>query len=129
MAVGARLGDVSSDRIDISGLRLAALIGALPHEREARQPLQIDLSIHADLARAGKSDALDHTVHYGDVCDAVVALVETSEFILLERMAQAIADLVLRFPLVAGVDVKVTKLRPPIAATVDNTSVSITRIK
>ena len=63
MAAGARLGDVSSDRIDISGLRLAALIGALPHEREARQPLQIDLSIHADLARAGKSDALEHTVH------------------------------------------------------------------
>jgi dihydroneopterin aldolase len=44
-------------------------------------------------------------------------------------MAQAIADLVLRFPLVAGVDVKVTKLRPPIAATVENTSVSITRTK
>ena len=120
---------MTTDRIDIAGLRTTALIGAMAHEREARQPLQIDLSIHADLSRAGKTDALGDTVHYGEVCDSVVALINKSEFVLLERLAQAIADLVLNFPLVVGVDVKVTKLRPPIAATVENTSVSITRTK
>ena len=120
---------MSSDRVHIAGLRTTALIGALPHEREARQPLQIDLSIHADLARAGSTDDLNDTIHYGDVCDAVIHLIDKSSFVLLERLAQAIADLVLGFPHVEGVDVTVTKLRPPIAATVDNTAVSITRVK
>ena len=129
MGAGARLDDVTTDRIEIAGLRTTALIGAMAHEREARQPLQIDLSIHADLSRAGKSDDLSQTVHYGEVCDQVIALIDRSEFVLLERLAQAIADLVLGFALVEGVDVKVTKLRPPIAATVENTAVSITRTK
>ena len=120
---------MTTDRIEIAGLRTTALIGAMAHEREARQPLQIDLSIHADLSRAGESDDLNQTVHYGEVCDQVLALIDRSDFILLERLAQAIADLVLGFKLVEGVDVKVTKLRPPIAATVDNTAVAITRTK
>ncbi len=118
---------MGNDRIEISALQTTALIGVLPHERDARQPLQVDLSIDVDLSRAGESDDLNHTVDYGAVCDQVVALIETSEFLLLERLAEAIAQLVLTFANVEGVEVRVTKLRPPIAAIVDTTAVVVTR--
>ena len=44
------------DRIRIDDLRLMAVIGALPHEREAAQPLRVDLAIGLDLSDAGRTD-------------------------------------------------------------------------
>ena len=41
------------DRIDINGLRVMAVVGALHHERLAAQPLEIDLSLEVDLHDAG----------------------------------------------------------------------------
>jgi dihydroneopterin aldolase len=64
-----------SDRIDITGLRVTTIVGALPHERVSAQPLQIDLRLEVDLTDAGSSDELGDTVNYGAVADEVAALV------------------------------------------------------
>lgn len=116
-----------SDRIEINGLRVTAVVGALEHERQAAQPLQIDLSLDVDLHDAGRSDELSETVHYGDVTEQVARLVTESKDILLERLAERIAETVLRFDRVDAVDVTVTKLRPPIPAVVENTAVRVHR--
>jgi len=116
-----------TDQIEISALRVVAIVGALPHEREIAQPLQIDLTLDVDLADAGRSDDLDDTVHYGLVADQVIALVQESKDTLLERLAARIADEVLTFDRVEAVSVLVTKLRPPIAADAASTAVRIHR--
>lgn len=118
-----------SDRIDISGLRAITIVGALPHEREIPQPLQIDLSLEVDLRDAGGSDELGDTVHYGLVADRVVAVVEESKDILLERLVARIADEVLSFDRVDAIEVELTKLRPPLAVDASTTSVRIRRTR
>jgi len=115
------------DRILIDDLRVMTVIGALPHEREAAQPIRIDLSIGLDLRNAGRSDELNDTVHYGLVCERVAEMARDSKDILLERLAAKVADVVLEFDLVELVDVKLTKLRPPIPEEVQSTSVTLTR--
>jgi dihydroneopterin aldolase/2-amino-4-hydroxy-6-hydroxymethyldihydropteridine diphosphokinase len=115
------------DRVLIDDLRVLTVIGALPHERETAQPLRIDLSIGLDLRNAGLSDELNDTVHYGLVCERVAEMCRDSKDILLERLAAKIADVVLEFDLVEVVDVRLTKLRPPIPEEVQSTSVAITR--
>jgi len=117
------------DRIDISGLRAVTIVGALAHEREIPQPLQIDLSLDVDLRDAGRTDELGDTVHYGLVADRVIAAVEESKDILLERLVARIADEVLSFDRVDAVDVELTKLRPPIAVDATSTSVRIRRTR
>jgi dihydroneopterin aldolase/2-amino-4-hydroxy-6-hydroxymethyldihydropteridine diphosphokinase len=117
------------DRILIDDLRVLALIGALPHEREAKQPLRVDLSIGVDLRDAGRTDELDDTVHYGLVAERVVELAEESKHILLERLAADIADTVLAFDRVEEVDVTVTKLRPPVPTPVQSTAVRMVRTR
>ncbi|HUF99764.1 MAG TPA: 2-amino-4-hydroxy-6-hydroxymethyldihydropteridine diphosphokinase [Ilumatobacter sp.] len=117
------------DRILIDDLRVLTVIGALPHEREAAQPLRIDLSIGLDLRDAGASDDLDATVHYGLVAERVVQAAEQSKHILLERLAAEIADIVLAFDRVEEVDVLVTKLRPPVPAAVASTAVRMVRTR
>jgi dihydroneopterin aldolase/2-amino-4-hydroxy-6-hydroxymethyldihydropteridine diphosphokinase len=116
-----------TDQIRISELRAMAVVGALPHEREAAQPLQIDLVLDVDLHDAGRSDELGETVHYGLVADQVSALVTESKDVLLERLATRIADEVLTFGRVEAVEVELTKLRPPIAVDAATTSVKIRR--
>jgi dihydroneopterin aldolase/2-amino-4-hydroxy-6-hydroxymethyldihydropteridine diphosphokinase len=116
-----------ADQIEINGLRAVTIVGALPHEREIAQPLQIDLAFEVDLRDAGRSDELGDTVHYGLVADRVVAVVEESKDILLERLVSRIADEVLSFDRVEAVDVKLTKIRPPLAVDAVDTAVRIRR--
>lgn len=115
------------DRILIDDLRVLTLIGALPHEREAAQPLRIDLSIGLDLRDAGRSDELDDTVNYGLVAERVSQVAADSKYILLERLAAEVADVVLGFDRVEEVDLTITKLRPPVPTPVESTAVRMIR--
>lgn len=115
------------DRILITNLRATTVIGVLPHERETPQPLQIDVSIGADLGDAGRTDELSDTVDYGLVASKIADLASSASFILLERFAAAVADIVLGFDRVTEVDVTVTKLRPPVGTMVDSTAVRMIR--
>ncbi|MFZ4720100.1 MAG: 2-amino-4-hydroxy-6-hydroxymethyldihydropteridine diphosphokinase [Ilumatobacteraceae bacterium] len=117
------------DRILIDDLRVTTIIGALPHEREIAQPLRFDLSIGVDLHQAGLTDELNDTVHYGLVCERIVEMARESKDILLERLAAKAADVVLEFDLVEQVEVRLTKLRPPLPEDVQSTSVVITRTR
>ena len=111
------------DRIEINGLMVTTVVGALPHEREIAQPLRVDLSLVVDLHDAGRSDELGDTVHYGEVTDRVAAVVRENKDVLLERLADRIAEVVVGFDRVEAVELTVTKLRPPIAEHVETTAV------
>lgn len=115
------------DRIDINGLRVMAVVGVLPHEREAAQPLQIDLSLQVDLHDAGHSDDLGDTANYGAVSEAVAAVVRESKDLLLERLAARVAEVALGFDRVEQVTATITKLRPPIPEDVASTAITVTR--
>jgi len=117
----------TTDRIELRGLVLSAVCGALPEERERAQPLEIDLDVVADLSVAGGSDALDDTLDYGAITAAVEEVVTTSRPILLERLAQSIADVVLADARAVAVTVTVRKLRPPVPQVLATSGVRITR--
>ncbi|MDD3118410.1 MAG: dihydroneopterin aldolase [Victivallales bacterium] len=97
------------DKIIIRDFTVAAVIGTFPEERQRRRPLLINLELSCDLAPAGRSDRLEDTVDYYALREKIAALVETSEFFLIERLAQAVAELCLAEPRVARVAVTVDK--------------------
>jgi len=116
------------DRIELRGLQLIGICGALPEERERAQPLEIDLDVITDLAPSGVSDALDDTVDYGALCDAVAAHVAAGTPQLLEHLAAGIADVVLDLdPRITAVEVGVRKLRPPVPHALATSGVRIVR--
>lgn len=118
-----------TDQIHITALRAVTIVGALPHERQIPQPLQIDLILDIDLSDAGVSDDLGDTVHYGEVADRVVAAVQENRDVLLERLAARVVGVVLDFERVQRVDVLLTKLRPPIAVDAATTAVRLSRTR
>lgn len=118
-----------SDRIDINGLRVTSIVGALPHEREIPQPLQVDLSLEVDLTDAGRTDELGDTVDYGAVADHVLGVISERKDVLLERLAAAVTEEVFAYDRVDAVEVTLTKLRPPIAVDAASTAVRLRRTR
>ena len=118
---------MARDHIYVNGLRLMALVGVLPHEREGEQPVQVDIDLEVDLAEAGLTDNLVDTANYGAIAEAVSEVVRISSDVLLERLVARIAERCLQFDHVEVADVRLTKLRPPIAENLDSTAVRIVR--
>lgn len=116
------------DVIELRGLRLAGIVGVLPHERTQAQPLEIDLDVGLDLAPAGASDDLADTVDYGALCASTEQIVASTGYALLEALAERIAETVLDHDeRIATVTVAVRKLRPPVAQHLDTSGVRLTR--
>jgi FolB domain-containing protein len=115
------------DVIELRGLRVSGICGALPEERERPQPLEIDLDVVADLRPAGLSDNLDDTVDYGALAAGVEFVVHDGRPQLLERLAESIAQLALIDPRIQQVTVAVRKLRPPVPQLLATSGVRITR--
>ncbi|NLF31482.1 MAG: dihydroneopterin aldolase [Planctomycetes bacterium] len=103
------MSPLPNDRIHIRDLALRCIIGVYPEERHAAQEVVINITLWADLARAGRSDDLADTVDYKAVKNAVVAMVEASRFQLLEALAEKVAGICLAAEGVAAAGVLVEK--------------------
>jgi dihydroneopterin aldolase/D-erythro-7,8-dihydroneopterin triphosphate epimerase len=97
------------DKITIREIALRCIIGIYPEERREKQDVIITITLHADLRRAAETDNVADTVDYKAVKKAVVNLVEGSSFMLVEALAQAVADKCLSFDGVQEADVVVEK--------------------
>ncbi len=114
-----------ADRIQIEGLRFYAIIGINEWERIARQLIVIDLTLHADLSSAARSDSIEDTVNYRTISRRVQDVVENSEFGLIEKLADAVARACLEDPRVQKVDVHLRK--PGALRFADSVGLDITR--
>jgi 7,8-dihydroneopterin aldolase/epimerase/oxygenase len=83
------------DIIYLKDLKAECVIGVWDWERRIRQRVTINLEMGADIARAAASDRLDDTLNYKAVAKRVIAYVESSEFQLIETLAERIAGLLL----------------------------------
>ena len=109
----------------IKGLRELGVHGVLPEEQTRPQPFEVDVELTVDLTTAGDSDALDDTVDYSAVAEAISRVVRSERYQLLERLATRIAEVCAVDERVTAVAVTVRKLHPPVRAMVDHVAVSI----
>jgi D-erythro-7,8-dihydroneopterin triphosphate epimerase len=98
-----------SDRILIKNLLVRGILGIKQEEREKLQDILINLELVADLRPAGLSDAIDDAVNYRSVTKDVIALVETSRFHTVEKLATEIARLAVTDYPVREITVRVEK--------------------
>ncbi len=83
------------DIIFIRELRIDTVIGIYDWERRIRQTISLDLELGADTRQAAASDHIDDTLSYKDVAKRVSAHVSGSEFLLLEALAESVAELLM----------------------------------
>ena len=106
-------GDTAGDLLFLEGLEVPCRVGCTDPERATPQSLRVDMRLFcASLRDAAIADDLERTVDYrlaGDLIDAV----QGKEYLLIERVAEELAQVALRNPLVDRVTVSVKK-RPPV---------------
>jgi FolB domain-containing protein len=83
----------SRDKIVIRDLLLRGIIGINDWEREKKQDILVNLTVWTDIRKAGDSDDVGDTLNYRTLTKAVIGMVESSSFYLVEALATAIARL------------------------------------
>jgi FolB domain-containing protein len=101
--------DTPLDAIHVRDLLARCIVGVNDDERTSPQDVVVNLTLYADLRRAGASDDLRDTVDYQAVKKEVLAAVEASSYLLLERLAERVAEVCLAHGDVRRVRVLVEK--------------------
>lgn len=87
------------DIIFLRGLKIETIIGIYDWERRIRQTILLDLEMETDIRRAAATDSIDDALDYKALSKRVAAFVESSEFFLVETLAERVAGLILQeFP-------------------------------
>jgi 7,8-dihydroneopterin aldolase/epimerase/oxygenase len=98
------------DTIFISELRLEILVGIYDWEQQVPQKVQFDLEFALPDAKAAKSGMLTDTIDYAAVVARLEESLKGTHFGLLEKLAEHVADLVMRDFKAPWIRVSVTKL-------------------
>ncbi len=88
------------DIIFLGGLQIETIIGIFDWERETKQTVILDVEMAYDIAEAAKTDDIKDTLDYKAVSKRIISFVEESQFYLVEKLTEEIAQVILNdFPL------------------------------
>lgn len=120
----------SEDVIRLHNAVFYAYHGVLSDEQTLGGKFEVDVDLHVDLARGARADDLQQTVNYERVYDAIKQLVLGKKYMLLEALAETIADgLLAGFKKVEKVVVRVRKPSAPVKGVIDYVEVEIARAR
>jgi dihydroneopterin aldolase len=97
------------DKVFIEQLSVVTTIGVYDWEQEIKQRLLFDIEMAHDNREAGKSDDVKDTIDYAQVSQSVIDHVQQGRFLLVERVAEEVATLILSRFSIPWVRVRVTK--------------------
>ncbi len=117
-----------ADRIVLQGVTARGNHGVLDFEKRDGQTFVVDVTMTLELERAGRTDELTATVNYAEVAGDVMARITGPSFDLIERLAEVIADDVLRHDLVDAVEVVVHKPEAPVGHPFTDVQVRLERV-
>jgi dihydroneopterin aldolase len=114
-------------RIGLEGLEFHAFHGVYPHERESGNWFEVDIAVDTDFSDAAKTDELAGTVDYEALYRIVKEeMIKPSK--LLETVGEHIVAEVLRqFSKVNHVELKISKINPPIGGKCRKATVFISK--
>lgn len=115
------------DVIRLVGMSFYGFHGVSTAEKETGRIFEVDCELEADLAEPGHSDRLTDTIDYAQVYQILKESVEGKAFSLVEKLAEHLADKLLRnFPIYRAT-LKVRKMIPPIPGHIKYIEIEITR--
>jgi dihydroneopterin aldolase len=118
-----------SDTIRLAGLRARGRHGVYEFERAQGQDFVVDVVLELDLGPAARTDDVGDTVHYGELADRLVAIVEGDPVNLIETLADRLLDACLTDARVNAATVTVHKPGAPIPHAFTDVAVTLRRVR
>ncbi len=104
-----------------------AFHGCLEHEQTLGNTFLVSVGMELDTSLAGKTDELEQTLNYQLVYDVLKREMEIRSK-LIEHIGQRILDSILNsFPQISEVNVKLSKLAPPLGGKVEKVSIILSK--
>ena len=104
-----------------------AFHGCLEHEQQLGNTFIVTVGMELDTSLAGATDELVHTLNYQLVYDEVKTQMEIPSK-LIEHVGQRILEALFNeFPLLTGLELKLSKLNPPLGGKVDRVTIELTK--
>ncbi|GDX85902.1 7,8-dihydroneopterin aldolase [Methylococcaceae bacterium] len=82
------------DIIFLGGLEIETIIGIYDWERETKQKIILDIEMAFDIQKAAETDDIQYTLDYKTVSKRLIYFVETSQFLLVEKLISEIANII-----------------------------------
>ena len=83
------------DIVYIRELEVETIVGIYEWERTVKQVVSLDLEMATDVKKAAATDSIDDALNYKAVTKRLISHIQTSEYQLVETLAQSCADLIL----------------------------------
>lgn len=115
----------NKDKVLIEGLTVLTTIGVYEWEKTIKQKLILDLEMSWDNQPAGESDDVTLCLDYFLVSQSITNFIQSTQFELIECVAERVAQLVIQTFSVQWLKVKVSK--PGAIANASNVAVVIER--
>lgn len=113
------------DIVFIEQLNVITTIGAFEWEQTIQQKLVFDIELAWDNKKSAKSDDVNDCLSYADVSEVVIGHVTSQSFALVERVAEEVAELLIKRFNTPWVRIKLSK--PGAIAQAANVGVIIER--
>ena len=116
------------DQIKITHLEVFANHGVFPEENKLGQKFLISAVLYTDTRKAGKTDDLTASIHYGEVSAFITKYMKEHTYQLLERVAETLAEEMLKS--ISGlckIDLEIKKPWAPVGLPLKTVSVKISR--
>lgn len=114
-------------RVALEGLEFHAFHGVYPHERESGNWFEVDIAVETDFSAAAFQDDLSGTVNYEALFRIVKEEMDKPSK-LLETVAGKIIEVILsELPVVQSVDIKISKVNPPIGGKCKRATVQVSK--
>lgn len=116
------------DEIRITNLEVFGHHGVFAEENTLGQKFLVSAVLYMDTSKAGHTDQLEYSIHYGDVCHTIKQIMEERNYKLLETVAETIADRLLKkYALLERIQIEIKKPWAPIKLPIDTVAVRIER--
>ena len=113
------------DLVFIEQLNVCTTIGVYDWEQAIQQKLSLDLVMAHDNRQAAATDDVQYALNYAEVSERILSYVQNGRFLLIERVAEEIANLI---QTEFGVSwVKVTVRKPTAVPQASSVGVTIER--
>lgn len=116
------------DQIKITDLEVFANHGVFPEENKLGQKFLVSAVLYTDTRKAGKTDDLTASIHYGEVSAFITKYMKEHTYQLLERVAETLAEEMLKS--ISGlckINLEIKKPWAPIGLPLKTVSVKISR--
>lgn len=118
------------DRIVLKNLMFYGYHGVLDEEKRIGQKFLLDVNLYANLRKAGESDDVNDTVHYGEAFELIKQVVEQERYNLIEAVAERICQRIFaKFAAVQEIEVIVKKPAAPVPGIFDYFAVEVRRTR